>query len=104
MATSRKRKKDQRKHPGAQEAGNPQIQRTAGPKSRLNSFFKLMGEIAAAAEHAVLSTPDPDDRLVRFDIEILMRGANSVKAVRVLLEQGHWEHAVGVTANCSSCW
>lgn len=97
MAISKKRKKNPRRGPGAREAGSPQARRTASPKGRLSPFFKLLGEIVTAAERAVQSTPNPSDQLVRFDIEILMRGANSVKAVRTLLEQGHWEHAVGVT-------
>ncbi|MFF4709321.1 DUF5677 domain-containing protein [Streptomyces sp. NPDC001288] len=97
MAISKERNKNPRRRPGAQEAGNPQVRHTASPKGRLSPFFELLGEIAAAAERAIQSTPHPSDQLVRFDIEILMRGANSVKAVRALLEQGHWEHAVGVT-------
>jgi hypothetical protein len=52
--------------------------------------------VAIAAEQSILSTPHPDDPVVRFDIEIVMRGANSMKAVRALLEKGFWEHAVGV--------
>ncbi|WP_031142191.1 DUF5677 domain-containing protein [Streptomyces xanthophaeus] len=97
MAQSKKRKKNQRNHPGAQLSGNPQVQRSASPKGRLGPFFKLLGEIAVAAEQTAQSTPNAADQLVRFDIEILMRGANSMKAVRTLLEQGHWEPAVGVT-------
>ncbi|WP_143266286.1 hypothetical protein, partial [Amycolatopsis sp. KNN50.9b] len=97
MAISKKRKKNPRRRPGVQEPRNPQARHTASPKGRLSPFFKLLGEIAAAAEQAVQTTPNPSDQLVRFDIEILMRGANSVKAVRTLLEQGHWEHSVGVT-------
>ncbi|MGW8487452.1 DUF5677 domain-containing protein [Streptomyces sp. NPDC055886] len=34
---------------------------------------------------------------MRFDTQILLRGANSLKAVRVLLEYGYWEYAAGVT-------
>jgi hypothetical protein len=97
MAISKKRKKNQRRRPGSREVRNPQVRHTASPKGRLSLSFKLLGEIATAAEQAVQSTPSPGDQLVRFDIEILMRGANSVKAVRTLLEQGHWEHAVAVT-------
>ncbi|MEV1083450.1 DUF5677 domain-containing protein [Streptomyces sp. NPDC050211] len=97
MSQSKKRKNDHRKRPGAQVSGNPQVRRSVSSKGRLGPFFKLLGEIAVAAEQAVQSTPNAADQLVRFDIEILMRGANSVKAVRTLLEQGHWEPAVGVT-------
>ncbi|MEV0441042.1 DUF5677 domain-containing protein [Streptomyces spectabilis] len=55
-----------------------------------------MSDVAIAAEQAIMSTPRADDPAVRFDAEILLRGANSVKAVRALLEKGFWEHAVGV--------
>ncbi|MFD6294041.1 DUF5677 domain-containing protein [Streptomyces sp. NPDC060235] len=97
MASSKKRKQAARRRAGARRAGNPQVRATASPKGRLSPFLKLLGEIATAAEQAIQSTSDPSDELVRFDIEILLRGANSVKATRTLLEQGHWEHAVGVT-------
>ncbi|WP_405908703.1 DUF5677 domain-containing protein [Streptomyces sp. NBC_00828] len=97
MTQSKKRKKNQRRRTGAQVSGNPQARHAASPKGRLGPFFKLLGEVAVSAEQAVQSTSNPADQFVRFDIEILMRGANSVKAVRTLLEQGHWEPAVGVT-------
>ncbi|MFD6035736.1 DUF5677 domain-containing protein [Streptomyces griseoincarnatus] len=96
MAQSRKRKKNQGKRLGARVSGNPQLRGTASPKGRLGAYFELLSEIAVAAERAVLSTP-PKGQLVIFDRQILMRGANSVKAVRLLVEQGHWEPAVGVT-------
>lgn len=67
------------------------------PKDRLGSLFKLMGDVTLAADRAVLATPHAQERLVRFDAEILIRGINSVKSVRCLMEQGHWEHAVGIT-------
>ncbi|MGW5467699.1 DUF5677 domain-containing protein [Streptomyces chartreusis] len=97
MAQSRKRKKNQRKRPGAQVSGNPQVERVASPRGRLRPFFKLMEDVTSAADKAVVETPDVEDQLTRFDAEILVRGINSVKAVRSLLEHGHWEHAVGVT-------
>ncbi|MFE4651550.1 DUF5677 domain-containing protein [Streptomyces sp. NPDC056707] len=36
------------------------------------------------------------DEVAQFDAAILIRGANSVKSVALLMEQGHWEHATGV--------
>ncbi|MFJ9101113.1 DUF5677 domain-containing protein [Streptomyces sp. NPDC102405] len=97
MATSRKRKSQQRKRPGAQMSGNPQVERVSSPRGRLRPFFKLMEDVTSAADRTVLETPDVENQLTRFDAEILVRGINSVKAVRSLLEHGHWEHAVGVT-------
>jgi hypothetical protein len=56
-----------------------------------------MGEVASEAERVILQVRDDPSALVRFDAEILSRGVSSVRAVRILLEQDHWEHAVGVT-------
>jgi len=97
MATSRKRKNQQGKRPGARVSGNPQVERVASPRARLRPFFKLMEDVTSAADRTVLTTPDVEDVLTRFDAEIFVRGINSAKAVRALLEHGHWEHAVGVT-------
>ncbi|WP_160160316.1 DUF5677 domain-containing protein [Streptomyces sp. SLBN-134] len=62
----------------------------------MRPLLKLISDVAIGAEKSILATPHPEDPIVRFDVEILMRGANSVKAVRALLEKGFWEHAVGV--------
>ncbi|MGW2039177.1 hypothetical protein [Streptomyces virginiae] len=77
MAKSDRRKKQQRHRSGAQVSGNPPVRRSASPKGRLGPFLKLLGEIAITAERTVLTTPNAADRLVRFDIEILMRGATA---------------------------
>jgi hypothetical protein len=98
MAQNRKRKKDQRRRPGAQVSGNPQVRHVPAPKVRLKPLFKLFGDVTGAADRLVHATPvGSDDRLVRFDAEVLVRGINSMKAAGLLMEQGHWEHAVGVT-------
>jgi hypothetical protein len=97
MASSKRRRPKDRRRSGATGSRNPQVQHAPSPKARLAKLFKLMGQVTEAAQKAVLSTPDATEPVVRFDIEVLLRGANSVKAVRVLLEQGHWEHAVGIT-------
>ncbi|MFF2325310.1 MULTISPECIES: DUF5677 domain-containing protein [unclassified Streptomyces] len=64
----------------------------------MKPLHKLLAEVAAAADGLVLATPvDPDDLLIRFDTEILVRAINSLKSVQALLEHGHWEHAAGIT-------
>ncbi|MCX4861228.1 DUF5677 domain-containing protein [Streptomyces canus] len=98
MAQSRKQKKDQRGRSGAQVSGNPQVRSLLSPKVRLKPLFKLFNDVTGTADRLVYGTPlHSDQQLVRFDAEVLVRGINSLKAARILMEQGHWEHAVGVT-------
>jgi len=97
MAQSRRQKpKRDGKKSRATGSRNPQTQRARSPKSSLRPLLKLISDVAIGAEKSILATPHPEDPIVRFDVEILMCGANSVKAVRALLEKGFWEHAVGV--------
>ncbi|MFJ8935369.1 DUF5677 domain-containing protein [Streptomyces sp. NPDC102365] len=91
----RKPKKDRRKS-GATGSRNPQAHLVRSPKTALKPLLALMREVAVTGERTLWATPDPTDRMVRFDTQILLRGTNSVKAVGVLLENGYWEHAVGV--------
>ncbi|MCX4861230.1 DUF5677 domain-containing protein [Streptomyces canus] len=97
MAKSRRRKpvKD-RKNSGARKSGNPRVPFTRSPEKFLRPSLELLPEVAITAQRAINSANGSDDRLVEFDIHVLNRGANSMKAVRVLLEQGYWEYAVGV--------
>ncbi|WP_147465293.1 DUF5677 domain-containing protein [Streptomyces sp. 1114.5] len=97
MAQSRKRTKPQRKRQGAQGSGDPQVRHAPSPKTALRPLLAVLRDVVAVAESSLRSTPNSSQQLVRFDIQILTRGANSLKAVRILLEQGHWEYAVGVT-------
>lgn len=69
----------------------------AGELTKVERLLKVMGEVVAAVQDAVFEMPGPAGLPVVFDVQILMRGVNSVKAVCVLLEQDHWEHALGVT-------
>ncbi|MFF9490248.1 DUF5677 domain-containing protein [Streptomyces sp. NPDC014676] len=97
MTQSRRREtKKGRKRSGATGSRDPRKQRTRSPKTSLKPLLSLFHEIAVTAERTLLTTPHAEDPVVRFDVEILMRGANSVKAVRALLEKGFWEHAVGI--------
>lgn len=95
MASSKRRnRKKNHGRLGATGSRDPRI--LAAPKMRLKPLFKVFRQVTDAADRAVLSRPlDFDDMLARFDAEILVRGINSVKAARLLMEHGHWEHAVG---------
>lgn len=85
-----------RKNSEARKSGNPRVLFTRSPEKFLRPSLELLSEVAIAAPLAINSADGSGDRLVEFDIHVLNRGANSMKAVRVLLEQGYWEYAVGV--------
>lgn len=98
MAQNRKRQKDRGQRPGAHRSGNPQVRHVLPPKDRLKPLFKLFNDVTSTVDRLVRDNPvGSEDRLTRFDAEVLVRGVNSVKAAGLLMEQGHWEHAVGVT-------
>ncbi|MFJ9692667.1 DUF5677 domain-containing protein [Kitasatospora sp. NPDC101183] len=92
------RTKKPRKRPQPQSSTrNTRVTRVASPKTRLRPAFKILEDVAAAGDRAAMATPGADDPVVRFDAEILIRGVNGLKSVRLLLEHGHWENAVAVT-------
>ena len=64
-----------------------------GPKERLGDLFGLLKEIALAGEAVLVGTPNAIEPLVRFDLSILMRAINTLKGIRILLEDSHWELA-----------
>lgn len=98
MAQSKTRKKDRGRRPGTQVPGNPQVRHAPSPKVRLKPLFKLFNDVTSTGDRLVREHPvSSEDRLPRFDTEVFVRGINSVKAAGLLMEQGHWEHAVGVT-------
>ncbi|MGC9443114.1 DUF5677 domain-containing protein [Streptomyces sp. WG5] len=94
--TQRNRKSSSKRKRSGPTARNSQALAVRSPKKSLRAELALLREVAVAAEGAIRVTPDASDRLVRFDLEILMRGSNSLKAMMVLLEQGYWEHAVAI--------
>lgn len=98
MAQSKRRKpKKDRKKSGATGSRNPQMKHARSPKTTLRPFIKIVNDVATSAEQTLLATPNSSQQLVRFDTQVLMRGLNSLKAVRVLLEQGYWEYGVVVS-------
>jgi len=93
MTSKRKkrRRRSSRPRPTVRQKG-----RTAhalAPKTRLKPIFKTLDLVSATGDKAVLETKDADRDLVRFDINIFLRAINSVKSMRILLAQGHWEVA-----------
>lgn len=65
--------------------------------SRLRTLLQLLTDVSATAESALLTIEIPDDEperwLVPFDVAILLRASNALKAIRLLCEQAHWEFA-----------
>jgi hypothetical protein len=73
------------------------VKRVAAPKTRLKSLFALLHDVITSADRALLGTEKADQPLVRFDVAMLQRGINTLKAVRLLTEHGHWEFAASAT-------
>jgi hypothetical protein len=67
------------------------------PKVRLKGVFRIYEDIASTATESILATESPSDPAARFDINVLERGLNAIKSVRLLLEQAHWEIASAPT-------
>jgi hypothetical protein len=92
MARSTKRKRGRSRRP----AGDPRVARVAAPKTRLRSLFALLDDVITKADAALLTTETPTQPLVRFDVAMLQRGINTLKAARLLTEHGHWEFGATV--------
>jgi hypothetical protein len=94
MFNKRRRKLFARKR-GPQE--DPRVTRVATPKTRLKSLFALLHDVITSSDRTLLGMEDADQPLVRFDVAMLQRGINTLKAVRLLTEHGHWEFAASAT-------
>jgi hypothetical protein len=88
-----RRRKNQRRRPSKGPTAPSNLHRVTAPKARLKGLFKVMGDVTASADKALLSTRDVESQLGRFDVGIFVRAINAVKSVRLLLEQAHWEFA-----------
>jgi hypothetical protein len=66
------------------------------PLVRLGPLFELLDEITWAADETISKVTEVTYES-RFDIAILVRGINILKAVKVLTEAGHWEMAAAPT-------
>lgn len=85
---SKKKKKNSR---------NPALQanvRIVKPSAALKTVVRLLDEIDDEAHDAVRrSFPTEYSPLYNFDQGVLVRGINTLKSVRLLVENGHWEMA-----------
>lgn len=94
MTSRRQRKRAAPRRP--QRVGKGNIQHLPLPKHRLRKTLALLLEVAEAATQATLRAGEEERRVLpsRFELAVLARGVNALKAVHVLCEQGHWEFAV----------
>ena len=76
----------------------PGMERIRPPKKELRKLLQLLVAIPAAAEVAVAGQPLPKgekaQRLMMFDAGVFNRACNSLKVVRLLCAELHWEFAV----------
>lgn len=76
------------------------IHRLKSPRQRLKGSLALPLEVARVSEDAVVGMTMPSVKsdlvLVQFDLAMLARGINALKAVQLLCGEGHWEFAASV--------
>jgi hypothetical protein len=93
MASKKQRRNAKKK--AARKRGDEA--RTSGrlqaPKKRLKSLFRVFDDISAHTDHILRELPAPVEHLTMFDAGVLMRALNTLKSIRILLEQAHWELA-----------
>jgi hypothetical protein len=70
--------------------------RAPKPKVRLPVAFKILDEVISAAMAASRSA-HADEPFEQFQIGIFQRAFNSLKAINVLVENGHWEGATSLS-------
>ncbi|WP_295850376.1 DUF5677 domain-containing protein [uncultured Microbacterium sp.] len=87
---SRRKKKSSSSPRGSVADSN--VLRVKPPTARLGELFKVIHEVARAADLAGMETEVQSDD-DRFDIAVFARGINIVKATRSLCADAHWEMA-----------
>ncbi|MFE9764770.1 DUF5677 domain-containing protein [Streptomyces sp. NPDC005808] len=80
---------------GAARGGTPEWAKIT-PDIRMQPLFDVVSQVITAAGQAVGTMAETKDHLVRSDGYILTRGIKSLKAARLLVSAGHWEHATAV--------
>ncbi|MEU2619760.1 DUF5677 domain-containing protein [Streptomyces sp. NPDC007157] len=70
---------------------------TAALDTRLQPLFDIVGDVAIAAERSAAQVADSDSFHTAFDGRVLQRGIKGLKAARLLIGEGYWEHAAAVT-------
>jgi Family of unknown function (DUF5677) len=73
------------------------MERVQLPKKSLKGLLQLLVDIPAAAEGRLVSVELPAEQgpraLVMFDVGMLVRASNGLKAIRILCAEAHWEFA-----------
>jgi hypothetical protein len=85
-----RKKKPKRREPGVRRA--QASARVAPPKVRLRKSFRVLTDVARAADDTLVAGI-PAGRRERFEASVLVRGVNAIKSTRALLEQSQWEFA-----------
>jgi hypothetical protein len=95
-----KSKKKRQRRQAATQPQDPNIHRAKPPKQRLKKLLDLARQVAVVAESQIIGMRLPSDEaehaLLQFEVAILARGTNSLKAIATLCGDGHWEFAVGI--------
>lgn len=93
-------KKKRERRSAATQPQDPNVHRARPPKQRLKNLLDLPQQVAVSAESQVigmrLPTDEAEHALLRFEIALLGRGTNALKAISTLCGDGHWEFAVGI--------
>jgi Family of unknown function (DUF5677) len=84
----KKQKKRRREQPR-----DPRQIKMTPPKQRMKPIFQIFDEISMHCNGALLGVEDAADPGFRFDAAVLMRGINTLRSIRVLLENSFWELA-----------
>src|SRR5262245_8520508 len=96
MARSRRKQRPRKRgrHPSRSESPkNATQEEPRGQPDRLPKTFRVMHEVAHAADTSFGGSSIPVAPLSRFDISVFLRGANALKAARLLLTESFWETA-----------
>jgi hypothetical protein len=89
----RRKAKSQRDEPRTEVMPGGGTQTTVPPpKARMKPLFKVFDLIIRTCQDTLFKT-DVQNPLARFDAGIVLRGLNTLRSIRLLLEQAHWELA-----------
>lgn len=93
-------KKKRQRRSAAAPPQDPNVHRAKPPKQRLKKLIDFPRQVAVAAESEVIGMRLPKDpaehALLQFEVAMLTRGTNGLKAIATLCGDGHWEFAVGI--------
>lgn len=96
----RTKKRNRRRNATSRTSLPAGMRRVKGPETRLKPMFELLVEVSRTAEEAILAVEIPEQegekRLLMFDVGVLLRGSNALKAARALCGAAHWEFAAPI--------